>query len=402
MVELGQLAAALSQSVADEDGQTLASVLRRAAEPAAQLVESDLRAALAAARTPPPYDELLAEQLRAAASADALEAYAHQERACSAFQTVFEKDSDWSLPALRSLALALRLAAARADGALAARSMKASKQQEAARLLQKFFQITVTDRTPLPTSKKWGALCVINALFKIYFAINNLRLCQNLLRAVEGPAFPKALDGQEVEGRRFMLSELVTFKYFVGRLSLLNSDYAAAEEKLSFAFEHCPARSSKNKRLILRSLVPVRLALGAYPTRELLQKYRLLHFVPVCRSAHRGDLRAFDAVLEQYQRTFIRQGSYLLLERSKMIAYRNFFKRIRDLHPEGKQLKLDVRRFQSCLAAAGVSMDVDEIECVLANLIFQGYIKGYISHQHGKLVLSKDNAFPPLRKLLAG
>ena len=54
------------------------------------------------------------------------------------------------------------------------------------------FQLTVTDRSALPVSKKWGALNVINGLFKIYFSINNLRLCQNLIRAVEGPAFPKA------------------------------------------------------------------------------------------------------------------------------------------------------------------------------------------------------------------
>lgn len=53
-------------------------------------------------------------------------------------------------------------------------------------------QITVTDRAPLESSKKWGALHVINNLFKIYFQLNNLRLCQNLIRAVEGPGFPKA------------------------------------------------------------------------------------------------------------------------------------------------------------------------------------------------------------------
>ena len=47
-------------------------------------------------------------------------------------------------------------------------------------------------------------------------------------------------------------------------------------------------------------------------------------------------------------------------------------------------------------------MSGDEIECVLANLIYQGYIKGYISHQHGKLVVSKGNAFPPLREVNAG
>ena len=46
-------------------------------------------------------------------------------------------------------------------------------------------------------------------------------------------------------------------------------------------------------------------------------------------------------------------------------------------------------------------MDADEIECILANLIYSGYIKGYISHQHGKLVLSKSNAFPPLSEVAA-
>eukprot|EP00962_Isochrysis_galbana_P047595 scaffold19502_cov105-Isochrysis_galbana.AAC.2 len=167
-----------------------------------------------------PYDEMLLEHfyfLRAAQEGDDIKAYAHCERACACFQAVFEKDTDWSLPALHALCLSLRLAAARADRALVAKGEKASRQQEAARTMQRFFQVTVTDRSALPVSKKWGALGVINALFKVYFNINNLRLCQNLIRAVEGPAFPKALDGQIVEGRRFPKGEIVTYKYFTGR-----------------------------------------------------------------------------------------------------------------------------------------------------------------------------------------
>jgi hypothetical protein len=39
---------------------------------------------------------------------------------------------------------------------------------------------------------------------------------------------------------------------------------------------------------------------------------------------------------------------------------------------------------------------------VLANLIYAGYIKGYISHQHGKLVVSKGNAFPELSAVQGG
>ena len=85
-----------------------------------------------------------------------------------------------------------------------------------------------------------------------------------------------------------------------------------------------------------------------------------------------------------------------------MIAYRNFFRRVHELSPEASRSKLDLGAFRRCLAATGVEMDIDEIECVLANLIYSGYVKGYISHQHGKLVVSKGVAFPPLSEVSAG
>ena len=46
-------------------------------------------------------------------------------------------------------------------------------------------------------------------------------------------------------------------------------------------------------------------------------------------------------------------------------------------------------------------VDLDETECILANLIYEGKIKGYISHQHQKLVISKANAFPALNQTSA-
>ena len=164
---------------------------------------------------------------------------------------------------------------------------------------------------------------MINNLFKIYFELNNLRLCQNLIRAVEGPGFPKALDGQTVEGRSFTVAQLVTYKYFVGRLSMLNSQFAKAEQELNYAFAYCPRHATKNKRLILRYLVPVRMVLGKFASAKLLLKYDLPYFVPLCRAVHRGDLRAFEADLAANQQLFIQHGSYLLIERAKIITCRS-------------------------------------------------------------------------------
>lgn len=44
-------------------------------------------------------------------------------------------------------------------------------------------------------------------------------------------------------------------------------------------------------------------------------------------------------------------------------------------------------------------IELEEANCILANLIHQGKIKGYISHTHQKVVLSKTDAFPRLSSL---
>lgn len=49
---------------------------------------------------------------------------------------------------------------------------------------------------------------------------------------------------------------------------------------------------------------------------------------------------------------------------------------------------------QGPLEHVGVELDLDEIECMLANLIANKLARGYISHKHRAAVFSKENAFP--------
>lgn len=44
-------------------------------------------------------------------------------------------------------------------------------------------------------------------------------------------------------------------------------------------------------------------------------------------------------------------------------------------------------------------IELEEAHCILANLINDGKVKGYISIQHQKLVLSKIDPFPKLSTL---
>jgi COP9 signalosome complex subunit 12 len=55
-----------------------------------------------------------------------------------------------------------------------------------------------------------------------------------------------------------------------------------------------------------------------------------------------------------------------------------------------------VSSFRAAFKISGLDMSQDAVECLLANMIYKNYIRGYISHGLGILVLSKQAPFPSL------
>jgi hypothetical protein len=49
----------------------------------------------------------------------------------------------------------------------------------------------------------------------------------------------------------------------------------------------------------------------------------------------------------------------------------------------------------------GVALDMDEVECVAANLIYRKYVRGYMAHKQMVMVVAKADAFPPLNASLS-
>ena len=60
--------------------------------------------------------------------------------------------------------------------------------------------------------------------------------------------------------------------------------------------------------------------------------------------------------------------------------------------------RVPLAAYEVCLKKLGLEMDMDEVECIVASLIYKGYIKGYLSHQHKKLVVDKKDPFPKISK----
>lgn len=130
------------------------------------------------------------------------------------------------------------------------------------------------------------------------------------------------------------------------------------------------------------------------PSEQLLNRYDLPQFAQVAAAVKSGNLRQLDEALEQHEHFFIECGIFMMLEKLKIITYRTLFKKVAHLLGTNQ---IPLEAFVTTLKFMGVTdADSDEVQCIVANLICQGKIKGYLSHQHQKLVIAKQSPFPPL------
>ncbi|RYP69815.1 hypothetical protein DL769_005167 [Monosporascus sp. CRB-8-3] len=264
---------------------------------------------------------------------------------------------NWTIPCLYVAGRYLRLYAIRADeerrrsGDDAVTSFQDDfdpeteehKQlEDCARHLNRIFTLCLSDRAPLEESRKWGIYYAINLLFKTYFKLNAASLSKNVLKALS------ASKGDMPSIEKFPASQQVTFKYYEGVLAFLEENYVESIKK--------------------------------------------------------GDLRAFDKALQEGEDEFIKRRIYLTLERGRDIALRNLLRKvfIAGGFEEAKDGAAPLRRTRVPLAEftaamklkGGDDIDADEVECLLANMIYKNLMKGYIAHERGIVVLSKNGAFP--------
>jgi len=80
-----------------------------------------------------------------------------------------------------------------------------------------------------------------------------------------------------------------------------------------------------------------------------------------------------------------------------MLTYRNLFKRI--YVAQGKLDKIFINKCLQIMKWMKMETDSAEIECILANLIYNGMIKGYLSHKHKCMVVSNTDPFPKITKI---
>ncbi|KAJ2500936.1 COP9 signalosome (CSN) subunit [Coemansia sp. RSA 1972] len=319
-----------------------------------------------------------------------VDAYTHQLSSFNAFLRIFRNMTQWSLPVLYTLSRDLCDVAQRADNQLAASSSQGGKLEEATRAINQGFSLCMTDREPLLSkSRKWGTFRMANILFALYVRQKAYNLCDSMIRALKASELPPL--------EQFPMSDQVTFRYYRGMLAFRNEKYTSAKEDLMFALEHCFRDSYNNKTRILVCLTPILMAEGRAPHSRLLRRYPPIKamYGELAKAAKTGNLRRFDELLQEKEQLFVNTGTFMAVERVRKVAIRQLLRKIYVI--TGQNSRMSFQMLCDGFAAAGITdIDIPEMESVLADMVFCGYIKGYLSHDHGIAVLSKLQPFPPL------
>lgn len=138
-------------------------------------------------------------------------------------------------------------------------------------------------------------------------------------------------------------------------------------------------------------------------------------YSPFIKALKAGNVQAYDAALEWAEPRLVDMGVFLAVEKAREVCMRGFFRKVYVCHSSptrpctltlpsqnrwhilGEPTRITIAQFHDAFRVSGLTMPMEETECFLANMIFKGYIKGYISHGLQTVVLAKGAAaFPKL------
>jgi hypothetical protein len=302
--------------------------------------------------------------------------------------TIAYADNGWLFPVFVYVVGLARRTAVRLDVTSSGGGQK--WQKKIVEIFREIFPIVHKEREKLA-----GTCWIICQLLSLYMALDQVRLCHHILAALtqslskEGGFNPQSVPK----------SISVTLFYYWGRFHVMESKYLEAHEKLIWAYQNCPP--VPNRKRIAEYLIPSMVAIGIFPRDAMMNENRLEHFVGLTNAIKTGDVGAYNHLMNTHAQTLAKSGTLILMEKCKLLCYRNLAKRIFLIAKEetNESAKFDIDIFEAAWKfAEGVSRN--EIIFALSDLIYAGAMKGYIALEHNKIVLSKANPFPKIDSIL--
>ncbi|KAJ3409069.1 hypothetical protein CcCBS67573_g02981 [Chytriomyces confervae] len=225
--------------------------------------------------------------------------------------------------------------------------------------------------------------------FRICFKLNELTRCPKIIEQVD-------LVLNLVDSSEFPSADFVTYNYWLGRLRLINHEFEDADRSLSVAWTGCPDHYPRQKRQILLYLTATRLVLGKPPSSQLLQDYNLDGlFGDLISAASVGNFAEYEHLLQMRCTWLMRYRLYGIMKyRLKVAMFRNLMKNTWMALNQTRTISF-WQFWNACVFAGAANFTIEDAECILVTLVDLGYMKGYLNHAKGVVVLSAS-PFPPM------
>ncbi|KAK4165206.1 protein CSN12 [Cladorrhinum sp. PSN259] len=317
----------------------------------------------------------------------------------------------------------------------------------AADIIQKFFTSCLTDRSSTrwekPKGKKVAVYLFANLTLKLLFTCEKSPLAAQMFTnlSTSGPAL--AL---------YPAAQRVTFLYYLGRFNFDHAHYYRAHLCFEEAYRQCHVAALSHKRKILTYWIPCNMLFGRFPSPQgLLSRPEAFGFaeifMPICLAVRSGNFAQFYAALSSNpaaKNWLWAKGFYLpFLYRLKSLVWRSFTRKTFILTYQGgsstsaaPSLSFDdlvtasrfVQRQLESLSSSSSSSstasataggnsdggflmpseglifgnkipDVDDVESVVAGLLYAGLLNGFIARQQRKFVIegTKKHGGNPVR-----
>lgn len=274
---------------------------------------------------------------------------------------------------------------------------------KAARMIHSSFKLCLNDRNEDQTnSRRQYTYFFVGQELKIYYKLQNRDLAKNMDKVLVN--LSRSLpDLMSIEK-----SHAVTYLYYSGIIFCGEADFVTAYKKFKLAFQLCQKKDRVHVEAILMYLVPLKFVITRkYPNLRYLSVYKSVYAIykDIIQSLLTGDLKRFDREFDSLELFFLKKNLYLTIENIRQFVLLKLIKKVYHFNDNSPHLAIKSitrgvefsKYHTNNRAIAGrnlTNFSTDEAECLVANLIFQGPIKGYLSHSNGVLVLSKKEPFP--------
>lgn len=202
--------------------------------------------------------------------------------------------------------------------------------------IQKAFTMCLTERTSnrnglgmdgKPEGKKIGIYSFANMVLKLLFQCRKTQLANQIFTNIEQLSPPLAT---------YPASQRVTFLFYLGRFQFYNTHYYSAQLALQAAYNQCHAKCSGQRRSILIYLISSNIILGRFPSENLWSRPETEglpnKFMPICYAIQKGDIVAFKQALgpeSGNEEWFFKRNLLLpLLSRCEVLVWRSLARQV--------------------------------------------------------------------------